>query len=72
MKWHILKTEFFERKFNKLDKSVQHKIEKIRDQLKENPFVGKPLNVDYFREKKIDKFSVCVKIRNFWHPRNPA
>ena len=62
MKWRILKTELFERKFNKLDKSVQRQIEKIRDQLKENPFVGKPLNVDYFREKKIDKFRVYYLI----------
>lgn len=62
MKWRILKTELFERKFNKLDKSIQQQIEKIRDQLKENPFVGKPLQVEFLREKKVGKFRLYYLI----------
>ncbi len=62
MRWKILKTDLFERKFNSLDQSIQKQIIKIRDQLKENPFVGKPLQVHYLREKKIGKFRIYYLI----------
>jgi mRNA-degrading endonuclease RelE of RelBE toxin-antitoxin system len=58
MEWHILKTELFDRKFEKLDKGVQQQIERTRDQLKQNPYVGKSLQLEFFREKKIGKFRV--------------
>lgn len=62
MRWKILKTDLFERKFNSLDQSIQKQIIKIRDKLKENPFVGKPLQVHYLREKKIGKFRIYYLI----------
>ena len=62
MKWKVLKTELFEKKFRKLDKSIQQQIEDIRDQLKENPFVGRALESDYFREKKVGKFRIYYLI----------
>jgi len=62
MKWRILKTELFEKKFNKLDRSIQNQIKKIRDQLKENPYVGKSLQVEFLREKKVGKFRIYYLI----------
>ncbi|MBI4158754.1 hypothetical protein HY500_00675 [Candidatus Woesearchaeota archaeon] len=62
MTWQILKTEIFEKKFSKLDKSIQQQIESIRDQLKINPYIGKPLHVDYLREKKVGKFRIYYLI----------
>ncbi len=62
MPYEILKTEMFDRKFSKLDNSVQLQIKKIREQLKENPYIGKPLDFEFFREKKIGKFRVYYLI----------
>ena len=54
-----MKTELFDRKFEKLDKGVQQRIERIRDQLKQNPYVGKPLQLGFFREKRSEN-SGCI------------
>ncbi|MFH0869277.1 MAG: hypothetical protein V1839_03555 [archaeon] len=44
----------FERDFNKLDKAEQERIIKAREQLKENPYAGKPLGYEWFREKHLN------------------
>ena len=62
MAYKILKTELFDRKFAKLSPDVQKAIEKIRDKLKENPFEGKPLHSDFFREKKYKKYRIYYLI----------
>ena len=62
MAYRILKTSVFERKFAKLSPDVQRAIEKMKDKLKENPFSGKPLRYDFFREKKLGKFRVYYLI----------
>lgn len=62
MAYRILKTEVFERKFAKLSPNIQSAIGKMKDKLKENPFSGKPLRYDFFREKKLGKFRVYYLI----------
>ncbi|MBI2137303.1 hypothetical protein HYU12_02160 [Candidatus Woesearchaeota archaeon] len=57
-RFRIFKTEWFEKKFEKLDGSLQKRIEKFVPQLEERgDVVGKPLGgLPYFREKKFDGF----------------
>lgn len=45
-----------------MESSFQDWLEKILDQLAQNPFVGKPLGVSWFREKKLGKFRVYFLI----------
>ena len=62
MVYRVLKTAVFERKFAKLAPNVQREIEEIKDKLKENPFTGKPLRYDFFREKRLGKFRIYYLI----------
>jgi|SRR3989344_8272174 len=50
-RYTIYATETFKRLYSALDKSEQQWIEKIKNQLEENP-TGKPLRFNWFREKK--------------------
>jgi len=52
MAWRIFATLEFEKDFKKLDNAIQSQVRKEIEQLKENPFVGKPLGYEFFREKK--------------------
>ena len=54
MVYRILRTEEFIKQFNKLPKNIRKKIKKLRNKIKENPFVGDPLGHKFFREKKIE------------------
>ena len=51
-KYEIFTTDEFERDFDKFDKSLQNQITKEIEQLRKNPYVGKPLGYKFFREKK--------------------
>lgn len=53
MAYKILWTEEFKKDFNKLPKPIQEEIKKLRDKIKENPFVGDPLGYKFLREKKL-------------------
>ncbi|MBI1973692.1 hypothetical protein HYS54_02665 [Candidatus Micrarchaeota archaeon] len=44
----------FEVNLSKLPRFELERIKKIRDQLKENPYAGKPLGYDWFREKRLN------------------
>src|SRR3990172_5273148 len=55
MAFKIFTTDSFDEDFKKLTKVEQDRVRKIRDkQLKDNPYVGKPLDYKWFREKKIN------------------
>lgn len=56
MEYKILVTEEFERDFEKCDGSIKKQIEKEIDQLKINPYVGKPLGYEFLREKKAENY----------------
>ena len=60
--YRIYTTEEYERRFNKLDWSIQHQIEKEIEQLEGNPYVGKPLGYPFFREKKVQNYRVYYLI----------
>ncbi len=51
--YNVYTTESFDRKFSKLSFFEQRKIKKIFRQLKENPYVGDPLQYRFLREKRI-------------------
>jgi len=60
--WNVFFAETFEEKLKKSEKSFQDWIEKTLDQLGRSPFVGKPLNVKWFREKKYGKYRIYYLI----------
>jgi mRNA-degrading endonuclease RelE of RelBE toxin-antitoxin system len=62
MKIRVFLTQIFESKLEGTEKSFKEWFEKILDQLKENPFVGKPLSVKWFREKKFKKYRIYYLI----------
>ncbi len=60
--YKIFLTKTFEEKLEKQGKSFKDWFEKILDKLVENPFTGKPLRYEWFREKKFDKYRVYYLI----------
>lgn len=60
--YEIYTTEEFGKDYEKLDYSIQKQVEKIFEKLKVNPYVGKPLGYDFFREKKIQNYRIYYLI----------
>jgi len=58
MDFNIQTTLEFEKKFKILDNSIKTSIQKVINQLKFNPYLGKPLGYKFFREKKVKNFRV--------------
>ncbi|MDO8634084.1 MAG: hypothetical protein Q7K34_02205 [archaeon] len=52
--FEIFETEIFSKIFDGLDKREHEWISKIKHQLRQNPFGGKPLRFKWFREKKFE------------------
>ncbi|MEK6937318.1 MAG: type II toxin-antitoxin system RelE/ParE family toxin [Nanoarchaeota archaeon] len=52
-KYEVYTTEEFDKDFEKLDKSLKEQIDNEIEQLKTNPYVGKPLGYKFFREKRV-------------------
>ena len=52
--FRVFRSEWYEGKLNKLDKSEFDRVVKIEQQLKIEPYMGKPLGYIFFREKKFD------------------
>ncbi len=57
-KFKVFLTSTFERKLAKTDTAFRSWFDNVLDQLHENPFVGKPLGANWFREKKYGKYRV--------------
>jgi len=53
IKFKIYHSARFDGELAKYDLNFQDKVDKIEDQLIDNPYVGNPLNVKWFREKRI-------------------
>ncbi len=53
MNYAIYITESFEREIEDLSKADKEIIEKIYEQLKENPYVGDQIRYKFFREKRL-------------------
>lgn len=56
MVWKIITTSDFRKEEKRLNYSIRTRIIKEIEQLKENPFVGKPLGYIFFKEKKVKNY----------------
>ncbi len=54
MVWKRVSTEIFDEDFFKLDNTEQIRIKKKLEKLKEDPYQGKPLGYEWFRELKLN------------------
>ena len=52
--YEIYDAESFLEDYDKLSKQEKIRIDKIKEQLRLNPYVGKPLGYKFFREKRFD------------------
>ena len=53
-----MQTETFEKVYNSLSEKEIYRVDKIKGELRINPYVGKPVGYKYFREKRLDGFRV--------------
>ena len=61
-RYKVYHSQRFDKDLFKFDKNFQDKVDKIEDQLVENPYVGEPLSVSWFREKRIEKYRIYYLI----------
>ena len=54
MIFRVFRSDWYDKKLNKLSKFEKNRIEKFEQSLKEEPYSGKPLGYEFFREKKFD------------------
>jgi mRNA-degrading endonuclease RelE of RelBE toxin-antitoxin system len=54
MAFRVFRSENYERKLDKLDKGERDRVLKFEQELKVQPFSGKPLGYKFIREKKLD------------------
>jgi mRNA-degrading endonuclease RelE of RelBE toxin-antitoxin system len=52
----------FKKELLKFDTNFQKKVDKIEDELVENPYSGKPLGVRWFREKRYEVYRIYYLI----------
>ncbi len=52
--FRVFRSLHYKKKLLKLDKSEQNKVIKFEQDLKEQPFSGKPLGYKFFREKRFN------------------
>ena len=58
----VYHSKIFSDKIESMPQEFKDWVEKIESQLVSNPFVGKPLGVDWLREKKYDKYRIYYLI----------
>ncbi|MEK6891772.1 MAG: type II toxin-antitoxin system RelE/ParE family toxin [Nanoarchaeota archaeon] len=58
----VYQSKLFSDKLKSMPKDFKDWIEKVQDQLVSNPYVGKPLGVDWLREKKYGKYRIYYLI----------
>lgn len=61
-RYKIYHSARFDRELSKFDQNFQNRIDKIEDQLVENPYSGTPLGLKWFREKRYDKYRIYYTI----------
>ncbi len=57
-KFKIYHSSRFDKELVKYDKNFQYRVDKIEEQLIENPYSGDPISVKWFREKRYDKYRI--------------
>jgi mRNA-degrading endonuclease RelE of RelBE toxin-antitoxin system len=60
--YKVFHSSRFDKELTKYNKSFQERIDKIEDQISENPYTGSPLNVKWFREKRYEKYRIYFLI----------
>ena len=60
--FEVLTTAEFDKDFGKLDNSIKMRVDKAIEQLRASPYTGKPLDYEFFREKKIGKLRIYYLI----------
>ena len=62
MAYAVYRSSTLERELQKMPEDFLVWVEKIEDQLLQNPYVGDQIRVPWFREKKKDKFRMYYLI----------
>ncbi len=62
MNFRIFHSQTFDDRLNYFSDEFKEWVNKIEDQLVINPYVGDPMRVKWFREKKKDKFRIYYLI----------
>ena len=57
-KFKIYHSSRFDKELLRFDRDFQDRVDKIEEQLVENPYSGDPLGVKWFREKRYDKYRI--------------
>jgi mRNA-degrading endonuclease RelE of RelBE toxin-antitoxin system len=60
--YKVYETSHFKKKLTKFSQEFQKYISKYKEQLIVNPYVGKPLGMHWFREKKLGKYRIYYTI----------
>ena len=71
-KYAVYHSGRFDRELSKFDADFQNHVDKIDEQLKENPYLGKPLDAKWFREKKHGKYRIYLAAENTAWSERPA
>lgn len=66
-KYKIYHSSRFDIELMSFNKSFQDRVDKIEEQIKDNPYIGKPLATKWFREKRINKYRVYYLIYEDLH-----
>ena len=64
-KYKIFHSQRFDKELLKFNRFFQDCVDKIEDQLVENPYAGNPLGVRWFREKRIGKCRIYYLIYDY-------
>ena len=63
-KYKIYHSERFDKELGKYDNVFQKRVDKIEDQLVNNPYAGSSLGAEWFREKRFGKYRIYYLIYN--------
>ncbi|MEK6761025.1 MAG: type II toxin-antitoxin system RelE/ParE family toxin [Nanoarchaeota archaeon] len=62
MKYKIYHSQRFKKELLKFDKNFLERVDKMENELVENPYSGKPLGVKWFREKRYENYRIYYLI----------
>ena len=61
-RYKVFRSERFNRELNKHERILLDYVDNLEEKLAENPYTGKPLGLNWFREKKLDKYRIYYLI----------
>jgi mRNA-degrading endonuclease RelE of RelBE toxin-antitoxin system len=67
MAWNVYQSTLFEKEIQSFPREFMLWIESIKNQLMENPYVGKPLRAPWLREKKYGKYRLLYLVYDDLH-----